>query len=138
MNRRSMLLGAAGIASTTITSNTLLSSAAEASTLPVFLGRRKVDFLLDHDVFHVGGSQGWFKKIQFHVSGNDLFVYDLNVKYENGAFDDLPTRFKIPQGGFSTKLDLRHYTRKIDKVTFYYGKLLNGRGQTHVELWGWR
>jgi hypothetical protein len=133
MDRRNFLLGAAGIATTT-----LLATTSEASTSPVFLGRRKVDPLLDFDIIHVGSGQGLFRKIQFHVSGNDLFLYDMNVKYANGAHDDIPTRFKVPQGKFSHVIDLRNHKRHIEKVTFFYGKLPNGRGQTHIELWGWR
>jgi hypothetical protein len=132
MDRRSLLLGAIGIASTT-----LLVPQAEAASL-VFLGRRKVSPFIDHDEIHVGAGHGLFRKIQFHVSGNDLYLYDLNVKYTAGGFDDLPTRFKISQGKFSRQIDLRFNKRFIQKVSFFYGKLPNGRGATHVELWGWR
>jgi hypothetical protein len=132
MDRRSFFLGATGFATAAFAAN-------EAKAAPlVFLGRRKVDILADHDVIHVGASQGFFKKIQFHVSGNDVFLYDVDVRYANGGRDDIPTRFKVPQGGFSRKIDLRFNNRKIQSVSFFYGKLPNGRGATHIELFGWR
>jgi hypothetical protein len=133
MNRRNLLIGAAGI-----TASALLVTNAEAAVPLVFLGRRKVNPLLDLDTIHVGASQGLFRKVQFHVSGNDLYLYNMNVTYANGAHDDIPTNFKIGQGKFSRVIDLRHHDRKIEKVTFAYGKLPNGRGATHIELWGWR
>lgn len=132
MDRRSLLLGAAGLATTAF-----VTTEAEAA-FPVFLGRRKVNPLFDHDVIHVGAGRGFFKKIQFHVSGNGVFLFDVNVRYSNGGFDDIPTCFHIPQGGFSRKIDLRFNNRHIRNVSFFYGKLLNGRGTTHIELWGWR
>jgi hypothetical protein len=132
MDRRSFFLGATGFATAAFAANE-----AEAAPL-VFLGRRKVDILADHDVIHVGASQGFFKKIQFHVSGNDVFLYDVDVRYANGGRDDITTRFKVPQGGFSRKIDLRFNNRKIQSVSFFYGKLPNGRGATHIELFGWR
>ena len=133
MDRRSFLLGASGFATTAF-----LTSEAEAAGLPVFLGRRRVNTLADHDVIHVGPSRGFFKKIQFHVSGNGVYLYDVDVRYANGGHDDIPTRFHIPQGGMSNKLDLRFANRKIQNVSFFYGKLPNGRGATHIELFGWR
>jgi hypothetical protein len=132
MNRRSMLLGAAGLATTV-----LLTSQAQAASV-VFLGRRKVNPLVDFDVFHVGAGMGLFKKIQFHVSGNGVYLYDVNVRYTNGGYDDLPTRFHIPQGGWSNQLDLRGPRRHMRNVSFFYGKLPNGRGETHIELFGIR
>lgn len=133
MDRRSFLLGATGLATTA-----LLATETEAAGFPVFLGRRRVNILADHDVIHVGASRGFFKKIQFHVSGNGVYLYDVNVRYANGGFDDIPTRFHIPQGGMSHKLDLRFNNRRIQSVSFFYGKLPNGRGATHIELFGWR
>lgn len=132
MDRRSFLTSALGVSSIV-----LLGSEAQAAA-PVFLGRRKVDPLLDRDVIHVGAGQGLFRKMQFHVSGNDVYMFDVNVDYTIGGNEHFGTRFKIPQGGFSRKLNLRFNKRFIRDVTFYYGKLLNGRGETHVELWGWR
>ena len=133
MDRRNFLVGAVGVAS-----SALLVTKSEASVPLVFLGRRKIDPLLDFDTIHVGAGLGLFRKIQFHVSGNDLYLYDMNVKYTNGVHDDIPTRFKVPQGKVSRLIDLRNYMRHIEKVTFFYGKLPNGRGETHIELWGWR
>lgn len=132
MDRRFFLGSALGVSSLV-----LLGSDARAAA-PVFLGRRKVDPFLDRDVVHVGASHGLFRKVQFHVSGNDVFIYDINVDYTIGGNEHFGTRFKIPQGGFSRKLDLRFNKRFIRDVTFHYGKLPNGKGATHVELWGWR
>ena len=132
MDRRNFLTSLIGISAAAALGGEALAAA------PVFLGRRKVDPFLDRDVIHVGAGRGLFRKVQFHVSGNDAYIFDVNVDYTIGGNEHFGTRFKIPQGGFSRKLNLRYNKRFIRDVTFRYGKLPNGRGATHVELWGWR
>lgn len=132
MERRSFLLGMgtaalAGIASTS----------ADAATW-YLLGKRKVDGLLDHDRIAVGASAGTFDRIKLRVTGNDLMIYDLDVRYGNGAHDDIPVRLLIPQGGYTRNIDLRLNNRFIRHVDFTYGKFTNGRGATWVELYGRR
>lgn len=129
---RTALTGAVGLAAGTAT-----ASLAEAA-VPVFLGRRKVDPFADQDTIHVGAGKGFFRKISFHASGNDVFVYDVRVDYSLGGAQHFNTRFKINQGTSSRKLDLRFNRRFVQDVRFRYGKLLNGKGVAHVEVWGWR
>ena len=49
------------------------------------LGCRKVGFLVDKDVIHVGRSEGKFRSIRLLVSGNKVHMMDLKVIYANGA-----------------------------------------------------
>ncbi len=94
--------------------------------------------LLDHDRINVGFGAGTFDKLRLRVTGNDLMIYDLDVRYGNGVRDDLPVRLWIPQGGYTRAIDLRINNRFIRHVAFSYGKFANGRGPTWVELYGRR
>jgi hypothetical protein len=132
MERRNFITGLAGLVL-----SGAAASKAEAATW-VFLGKRKVNGLIDHDTIAVGAGAGTFDKIRLKVTGNDLMILDLDVKYGNGRHDDIPVRLLIPQGGTTRVLDLRYTNRFIAHVDFTYGKFPNGRGTTWVELWGRR
>jgi hypothetical protein len=130
MDRRHFILG-----SVTMAGTLALASEAEAATW-VSLGRRRVNGLVDFDQINVGRSKGLFDAIRLEVTGNDLMIYDLNVRYGNGADDDIPVRLLIPQGGQTRVIDLRANNRYIRHVRFSYGKFMNLRGPTYVELLG--
>lgn len=132
MDRRTFLLGL-GVAGM----GGLATSRAESATW-YLLGKRKVNGLADHDRIDVGAGAGTFDKIRLHVTGNDLMIYDLDVRYGNGARDDLPVRLLIPQGGYTRAIDLRFNNRFIRYVDFNYGKFADGDGATWVELYGQR
>ena len=133
MDRRSFLFGATSLAGTAFVPTL-------TPKLPpgVHLGTRRVGFLLDHDTIHVGGGAGRYDKIRFRVRGNAVWMYDLNVRYGNGTFDDIPTRFRVPQGGYSRVIDLRGGERNLRSVSFLYRRAVNGRGSAYIELWGRR
>jgi hypothetical protein len=132
MDRRAFILG-----SITAASATLVAAEAEAASW-YSLGKRKVNGGLDFDQINVGRSKGVFDAIRLKVTGNDLLVYDVTVRYGNGADDDIPIRLLIPQGGQTRIIDLRANNRFIRHVRFAYGKFANGRGATYVELLGRR
>ena len=132
MDRRNLLMGIGAVAL-----GGLAAAPAEAATW-YLLGKRRVNGLIDLDRINVGAGAGTFDKIRLHVTGNDLMIYDLDVRYGNGARDDISVRLLIPQGGYTRTIDLRHSDRFIRHVAFSYGKFANGRGATWVELYGRR
>ena len=132
MDRRSFITGFALIAT-----GSLAATRAEAATW-YSLGTRRVNGLVDVDQINVGAGAGVFDKIRLKVTGNDLMIYDLDVRYGNGAHDDIPVRLLIPQGSMTRVIDLRHHDRFIRHVRFTYGKFPNGQGPTYVELFGRR
>jgi hypothetical protein len=132
MDRRSLVSGVAAF-----TAWAIFAGQAQAATW-VLLGRRQVNGGLDFDQINVGRAAGVFDRIRLKVTGNDLMIYDLDVRYGNGANDDIPVRLLIPQGGQTRDIDLRANNRFIRHVRFTYGKFANGRGATFVELWGRR
>jgi hypothetical protein len=132
MDRRSFLFGA-----TSLVTLAFVPAEADAAVWR-HLGTRRVGFFVDHDTIHVGGAAGRYDKIRFRVRGNAVWMYDLKVRYGNGAVDDIPTRFRIPQGGYSRVIDLRGGERYLRSVSFLYRRAVNGRGPAYIELWGRR
>lgn len=130
MQRRNFLFSMTGVLATAV-----VPSLAEAAAVWVYLGKRRVNPLLDHDLIHVGPVTD-FHKIRLSVTGNGLFMYDLKVTYRNGVVDDIPVRWHIPQGGGTRIIDLRGNDRVIRNVQFWYGRPVNGKGATHIMLWG--
>jgi len=132
MDRRSFITGLAFAAT-----GGMLATQTQAATW-YSLGVRRVNGLVDVDQINVGAGAGVFDKIRLKVTGNDLLIYDLDVRYGIGGRDDIPVRLLIPQGGMTRVIDLRLNNRFIRHVRFTYGKFPNGQGPTYVELLGRR
>ena len=49
-----------------------------------FLGRRQVDFRVDHDVIEVGRMEGRFNELRFVVHGGAIEMYDVVVVLGDG------------------------------------------------------
>jgi hypothetical protein len=116
----------------------LIATEVQAANNWVYLGTRRAAPWADFDQINVGMSKGLFEKIRLKVTGNDLLVYDLKVRYANGNDDDIPVRFLIPQGGQTRVIDLNANKRFIRHVRFTYGRIPDGDGPTYVELYGRR
>ena len=132
MKIRSFLAGAIGL---------LAVASSSAPSLAAgnwdYLGSKRVNFLLDHDKIHVGLVRGTFDNILVKVRGNGLFMYGLKVTYKNGSVQQVPLRFHFKQGSHSRVVHLAGSgNRIIQNVQMTYGKPLNGKGATWVELFG--
>ncbi len=132
MDRRLFLTGLTGLAIAPFA-----PVAAEAANW-VHLGTRRVRAIADHDRITVGSGAGTFDAIRLKVRGNDLLLYDLDIRFGNGGHQNVHTRLFIPQGGQTRIIDLDGTDRNIRSVAFTYGKPINWRGSTYVELWGRR
>lgn len=130
MDRRSFITALAFAAT-----GGMLATRAEAATW-YSLGVKRVNGLVDVDQINVGAGAGVFDAIRLRVTGNDLMIYDLDVRYGNGTRDDIPVRLLIPEGGMTRVIDLVGNNRFIRHVRFTYGKFPNGQGPTYVELLG--
>lgn len=96
------------------------------------LGCQRVGFGVDRDVIRVGAQDGRFKAIRLKASGNNVYMMDLKVVYGNGEPDDIPVRAQIRAGGQSGPLDLRGFTRAIDRIEMIYRSQPNFRGQANI------
>ncbi|NJO35630.1 MAG: hypothetical protein HC869_23705, partial [Rhodospirillales bacterium] len=100
------------------------------------LGSKKVGFIVDRDVVHVGRSEGRFRAIKIRVRNAPIYMNDLKVVYANGAPDDLPIRTDIRNGGESRAIDLRGRDRAIREVQMVYRSRPTFQGFATVEVWG--
>jgi len=130
MDRRIFLLG---MAATPIA--LALPETAEAAQW-VKLGTRKVNWGVDVDRIPVGQGWGTFRSLRFQVRGNAIRLFDLRVRFGNGASQDIPVRAIIPQGGQSRVIDLAGNGRFIQWVQFTYARPGNGQGPAWVDLFG--
>jgi len=97
------------------------------------LGCQKVGFLVDHDVIRVGRRDGKFSAIRLNVSGNAVYINDLNVVYGNGAPDDINVRSEIREGGQTPPLDLKgRGEHAIDRIELTYRAKPNFKGSANA------
>lgn len=100
------------------------------------LGCKKVGFLVDRDVIHVGKIDGRFKAIKLKVRGNAIEMLDLKVVYGNGNPDDLAVRSVIRPGGETRWIDLKGDKRFIKQIEMVYRSKPNFKGQATVCAYG--
>ena len=96
------------------------------------LGCKKVGFMVDKDVIHVGRAEGKFRSIRLQVSGNKVHMMDLKVIYANGQPDDIPVRDEIRAGGQTKPLDLKGERRAIKEIEMVYRSQPNFKGEATV------
>jgi hypothetical protein len=87
-----------------------------------YLGSAHVDGRADHDVIHVGRSDGRFRAIQLRVQGGAIDFDRVLVHFGNGTTEELVIRSRIPSGGETRLIDLPGERRVIESVEFWYGK----------------
>ncbi|HWP25229.1 MAG TPA: hypothetical protein VNL39_02680 [Xanthobacteraceae bacterium] len=91
----------------------------------VELGCRRVDlFGRDRDVIEVGRREGRFRAVRLHAQGADVEMLDLRVIYSGGEPDDIRVQRLLRAGERSEPLDLRGWTRRIDRIELVYRRML--------------
>jgi len=130
-HRRHLLVGHAVV----VSGGWIIPASADARK---FVGRRKVRWATDHDVIHVGARAARFDHILIKVEDNGIYIFDLDVRYSNGAPDHIPMGLHITQGGQSRVVNLRGGNRHIRSVSFTYRRPGDFDGPATVELWGKR
>ncbi|HXF88711.1 MAG TPA: hypothetical protein VNK48_10190 [Xanthobacteraceae bacterium] len=91
----------------------------------VELGCRRVDlFGRDRDVIEVGRRDGRFRAIRLHAQGADVEMLDLRVIYSGGEPDDIRVQRLLRVGERTQPLDLRGWTRRIDRIELAYRRMV--------------
>ena len=100
-----------------------------------FLGKRDVDFRVDHDSIEVGRAEGRFSELRFVVQGGNVEMYDVKVVLGDGDAFSPGTRLVFERGeGRIIRLPGEH--RIVRRVEFVY-RSLRGRGRhATVTLFG--
>jgi hypothetical protein len=102
------------------------------------LGDRRVGFLNDRDVIHVGRRDGRFTRLKLLVRGNDIKLISIKVVFGNGEVEDVIFDRHIRDGGEAV-IELPHGWREgrfIRDVELRYHSRPDFRGEALAELWG--
>jgi hypothetical protein len=97
------------------------------------LGERSVAGKYDHDTIPVGSYKGRFDKLTMVVTGGDLELIDLAVRFASGPPHRPATRHFFREGTRSRVFDLPGDDRVIRSIDLRYKNL--GRGRAKVQLW---
>jgi hypothetical protein len=100
-----------------------------------FLGRREVDFHVDHDTIEVGRAEGRFHELRFVVRGADLEMYDVRVVLGDGEVIRPATRLVFERGDART-IELPGDRRVVRRVEFTYRSLRGAGRRAVVRLYG--
>lgn len=100
------------------------------------LGKRDVNYAVDHDEIFVTAAEGTFTAIKIKVLAAPVHINDLKVHYRNGQVEDVQVRSEIPAGGETRVIDLTGNERIIKKVTFWYSTKPNRGPKAKVLLFG--
>jgi hypothetical protein len=100
-----------------------------------FLGKRDVDFHVDHDAIDVGRAEGRFDELRFVVRGGDVEIYNMKVILGDGESFN-PAHRLILERGEGRVLRLPGDHRVVRRVEFVYRSLRGSRRHATVSLFG--
>jgi hypothetical protein len=99
------------------------------------LGRRDVDFRVDHDVIEVGRAEGRFRELRFVVQGGAIEMYDVRVILGDGDSFRPGTRFVLDRGE-GRIVNLPGDRRVVRRVEFVYRSLRAASRHATISLFG--
>jgi hypothetical protein len=99
------------------------------------LGKREVNLVVDHDSINLGFGAGRFRAIRFHVSGEPIHLYDMQVTFANGQVQTLDFNENIAPGAYSRSFDLAGNERVISRIDLVYRKMYQG-GRALMTVYG--
>jgi hypothetical protein len=99
------------------------------------LGRRDVDFRVDHDAIDVGRAEGRFRALRFEVRGGPVEIFDLKVILGDGDAIRPATRLVFERGESRT-IDLPGNRRVVRRVEFVYRSLRGPGRRATISLFG--
>ena len=99
------------------------------------LGRRDVEFRVDHDVIEVGRAEGRFHELRFVVRGGAIEMYELRVTLGDGEAFRPAERLVLDRGEGRTIFlpGDRHVVRRVE---FVYRSLRAAGRHATVTLYG--
>ncbi len=102
----------------------------------VVLGKRVVNFSVDHDEIPVTVAKGTFKRIKFKVVGAPIHVHNFKVIYGNGTSENFVINRLFKAGHESRVIDLKGHNRVIHKININYKTVRVGKGKAKVIVFG--
>ena len=99
------------------------------------MGRRDVDFRMDHDVIPIGPAAGGYSVLRFTVRGGDLDVYKLIVVLDNGQRLGFDVRGHYEENTMSPAMAVPG-RRPVDHLEITYRSHAGHGGRTIFTLHG--
>jgi hypothetical protein len=97
------------------------------------IGEREVLDRVDRDTIVIEGHQR-YERIRLCVYRNPVHFLDLDVRYHNGANQDVPVRARINAGQCTRAIDLVGDDRDIATISILYEETSRRRGRAHVRV----
>ncbi|MFH0894411.1 MAG: hypothetical protein V2A54_08235 [Bacteroidota bacterium] len=86
----------------------------------VLLGKRVVNYAVDHDEIPVGAGLGDFKAIKIKVTKAALNMHRCVIHYKNGTKQEVELKNNFTPGSESRVIDLVGNERIITHISFWY------------------
>ncbi len=84
------------------------------------IGKKTVDFAVDHDEMIVTSTRGDFKAIKIRVTKAPLNMHRCVIHFGNGSQQEVDLRHNFTPGSESRIIDLNGTDRVISRITFWY------------------
>jgi hypothetical protein len=97
------------------------------------LGTSVVNGWRDRDRMKVSGGKA-FSELMFVVSGSDLELHDITIRFGNNETYSIPGRVVFKEGSRTNPIDLPGTLRNIKWIDFAYGNVPGG-GRAVLEVW---
>ncbi|NER16600.1 DUF2541 family protein [Spongiivirga citrea] len=100
------------------------------------LGSKKVNFKIDKDVIYVGAKDGRFNKLKLVVSGGNINMHKMMVRYANGNTEEIQLRHKFSKLSSSRVIDLNGKNRFIKQIYFIYDTKNASKRRAKIHVFG--
>ncbi len=100
------------------------------------LGQKNVNYLIEKDVINVGIVEGLFTAVKLRITGNDINLHRLVIKFKNGPQQQVMIKKNIPAGGYSREIQLNGSGRRIIKEVVMFYERETAAQPARVEVWG--
>lgn len=100
------------------------------------LGEQNVGSEADRDIVRVGRDKGLFSRLRLTVSGRDVFLTSIRVRFENGTEESFAIGREIRAGEQTPPIDLSGDARAIREIELLYRGSSRGRGRATVAVLG--
>ena len=100
------------------------------------LGKRIVNYAVDHDEMVVTAAEGRFTAIKIKVKAAPLNMHRCVVHFGNGESFEAELRNNFQPGSESRVIDLPASERIINRISFFYDTKNHAQKRAVVEVWG--
>lgn len=112
----------------------LLGSMSVDAQRWVVIGKKKVNYAVDHDEMIVTSARGDFKAIKIKVTKAALNMHRCVVHFGNGSQQEINLKKNFTPGSSSRVIDLQGRDRIIQRISFWYDTKNHARKRATVTV----